>query len=235
MGKAFGILKNSKRIAKTLERATKALKTFFKESKWADSTIKKAGSCAVQPHSFARGTKVVLADGETESIENLKEGDRVLATDPETGKTTARPVTATHTNLDIDLTELTVTHGDGNTATLPTTQHHPFWSETRGSWINAGDLRPGERLLALDRRPATVARAHNYTGSSLMHDLTVSDVHTYYVVVGVNPVLVHNTDSSCPIHGGPTGVPTRDLWGVCGFKGVSGLTCRALCLVRRVP
>ncbi|MET7468328.1 hypothetical protein ACFYON_12370 [Micromonospora sp. NPDC005686] len=36
--------------------------------------------------------------------------------------------------------------------------------------------------------------------------------------------------------GDPTNPEVRAaLRGVCGFEGVSGLTCRALCLVRRVP
>ena len=44
-----------------------------------------------------------------------------------------------------------------------------------------------------------------------MYDLTVDDIHTYYVIAGTTPVLVHNTNASCPIHGGPTGIPNRDL------------------------
>jgi hypothetical protein len=40
-----------------------------------------------------------------------------------------------------------------------------------------------------------VASSHgnsNYLGARDMYDLTVADIHTYYVVAGATPVLVHN-------------------------------------------
>ncbi|MFD3466166.1 hypothetical protein ACFWWM_07320 [Streptomyces sp. NPDC058682] len=43
-------------------------------------------------NSFQAGTHVQLADGSSEPIEELENGDLVLATDPETGRTEAQPV-----------------------------------------------------------------------------------------------------------------------------------------------
>ncbi|MFI0263808.1 RHS repeat-associated core domain-containing protein [Streptomyces sp. NPDC017056] len=50
-------------------------------------------SCAT--NSFVPGTKVLMADGTRKPIEDVKTGDKVLATDPETGETKAEPVVAT--------------------------------------------------------------------------------------------------------------------------------------------
>ncbi|MFW6638494.1 RHS repeat-associated core domain-containing protein [Nocardiopsis algeriensis] len=51
-------------------------------------------SCPIG-NSFVPGTHVVMADGSTRPIEDVEVGDRVLATDPETGEQTARTVLAT--------------------------------------------------------------------------------------------------------------------------------------------
>ncbi|MEV4362714.1 hypothetical protein [Nonomuraea sp. NPDC049625] len=52
--------------------------------------------CA-KPHSFPPGTQVLLADGAPRAIEDIRIGDQVTATDPETGLTAARSVTNTIT------------------------------------------------------------------------------------------------------------------------------------------
>ncbi|WP_329102770.1 polymorphic toxin-type HINT domain-containing protein [Micromonospora sp. NBC_01699] len=201
-GKVLRAAFKSKALINQLKAVGTAAKKWGESTAWAKKVL---GSC----HSFAPGTKVVLAGGDTKSIEDLGEGDQVLATDPETGETRAREVTDTHINLDTDLADLTVTFGDGRTEVIKTTQHHPFWSQTRSSWIDAVDLQPDEQLLTLDQTPATITRNHSYIGSEVMYDLTVSTVHTYYVVVGDTPVLVHNTNT--PIGCGPGGVPIYDI------------------------
>ncbi|MDY0816238.1 hypothetical protein [Kitasatospora purpeofusca] len=49
------------------------------------------GSCLVAvAHSFPAGTKVLMADGSRKSIEKVRTGDRVLATDPDTGHSPSR-------------------------------------------------------------------------------------------------------------------------------------------------
>ncbi|MDN3272579.1 RHS repeat-associated core domain-containing protein, partial [Streptomyces sp. MA15] len=51
------------------------------------------GSCPTD-NSFVPGTKVLMADGTTKPIEEVKAGDKVVATDPETGETRIETVTA---------------------------------------------------------------------------------------------------------------------------------------------
>ncbi|MFC4131754.1 LamG-like jellyroll fold domain-containing protein [Hamadaea flava] len=153
-------------------------------------------------HSFQPGTQVVMADGSTKAIKDVKVGDKVLATDPATGKTVAREVTRLHRNTDSDLADVTLQDvRTGALSTLHTTQHHPFWSVAEHAWVDAADLKIGTRLRdTAGRTVQVVVAVETWTGSADMRDLTVADVHTYYVLAGGLPVLVHNV-SSCPVHG----------------------------------
>lgn len=82
---------------------------------------------------------------------------------------------------------------------LETTQHHPFWSETQQRWFDAADLQPGEQVGAIAGQ-ATVVKVRNFAGNETMRDLTVANIHTYYVVAGKTPVLVHNCGTGGPSH-----------------------------------
>jgi RHS repeat-associated protein len=151
------------------------------------------GSCAT-PNSFDPDTPVVLADGTTKPIKDVALGDKVLASDPETGVTEAKLVTYLHVNNDRTMVDLTVSDGAGKTGILLTTAEHPFWSVTDDAWVNAEDLRPGDRLLSVDGRTAvTVTSVRVWTGLEAMYNLTVDGIHTYYVMAGSTSVLVHNT------------------------------------------
>jgi pretoxin HINT domain-containing protein len=140
--------------------------------------------------SFAPDTRVLLADGTSKRIGNIRVGDEVLATDPETGVSSAELVTELHRNLDTEFADVTV-RGRRGKRVVRTTEHHPFWNATTQSWTDAGDLRPGDALLGRNGR-ATVTAVQRYTGRRIMHNLTVADLHTYYVIAGGTPVLVHN-------------------------------------------
>ncbi|MFI6823944.1 polymorphic toxin-type HINT domain-containing protein [Micromonospora sp. NPDC050187] len=157
-------------------------------------------------HSFAPDTRVLLADGGTRRIDEVDEGDRVLAHDPETGRTSAEVVTELHINRDRELTDLVVRNEDGEFVTLETTQHHPFWSESREQWVDAGELRATEWLKTSTGEQVTVAKVRNFLGVETMRDLTVANVHTYYVLAGNTPVLVHNCTPGADKPGVPGGV-----------------------------
>jgi RHS repeat-associated protein len=148
---------------------------------------------ACRINSFDPDTLVLLADGTVKRISDVRIGDRVVATDPETGVSESEVVTQLHRNLDQQLTVLTVVDESAVTAVIRTTWEHPFWSETRRAWVDAAELYAGERLHQLDGRPVTVVAVSNYVGSAVMLNLTVDDTHTYYVVAGGTPVLVHNS------------------------------------------
>jgi hypothetical protein len=85
----------------------------------------------------------------------------------------------------------------GVTTVVHTTQHHPFWDATGQQWVDAAELRPGNLLLTGDdgsETGVTVVDVDNFTGSRNMRDLTVADIHTYFVVAGTVSALVHNVD-----------------------------------------
>ena len=59
-------------------------------------------------------------------------------------------------------------------------------------WVNAGALIRGHQLIGPEHQPVYVVGVHSYPGAKTMHNLTVTDIHTYYVIAGNTPVLVHN-------------------------------------------
>ncbi|WP_326830330.1 HINT domain-containing protein [Streptosporangium sp. NBC_01810] len=116
-----------------------------------------------------------------------------MATDPETGATTAKPVIALITSQGAkNLVQITVdTDGDKGTATgmVITTDQHPFWVSEQRDWVQATQLKPeawvrtsaGTQLQAVEVAKWT-------TGHQRVHNLTVSDFHTYYVATGERTV-----------------------------------------------
>ena len=154
-------------------------------------------------HSFDPSTPVLLADGTTKPIKDVVVGDRVMATDPETGDVSAESVEQLHRNDDTDLTDLTATVERGevhDTTVLKTTWHHPFWNEDTDTWTDAQDLQPGDHLRTIDGDVVTVVAVRNFVGVAEMRDLTIADLHTYHVLVATEPVLVHNCDPTLPRH-----------------------------------
>ncbi|MFF1422528.1 ricin-type beta-trefoil lectin domain protein [Streptomyces sp. NPDC058280] len=157
------------------------------------------GSCSSdsKPNSFTPGTLVLMADGSTKPIEDIKNGDQVRATDPETGETSVETVTAeikgqglkhlVRITLDTDGRE------GGATATVTATSGHPFWVPEFDAWIDATDLETGEWLQTSAGTYTQITAIKRWTApSTTVHNLTVSDLHTYYVLAGATPVLVHN-------------------------------------------
>ncbi|MGW2104191.1 Hint domain-containing protein [Streptomyces olivaceoviridis] len=155
-----------------------------------------AAKCATS-HSFPSGTQVLLADGTTRAIEDIHVGDRVAASAPRTGITAARPVTNIFTNEDDkDFTQFTITTEQGP-GTITATDNHPFWVANDQQWKEAGELQVGDELRTPDDAHATVTEVRDQQGPQRTHDLTVNDLHTYYVLAGDTPVLVHNS-GGCP-------------------------------------
>ncbi|MDX3244808.1 polymorphic toxin-type HINT domain-containing protein [Streptomyces sp. ME18-1-4] len=154
---------------------------------------------ACEVNSFVPGTKVLMADGSAKPIEQVKAGDKVVATDPRTGKTTVQTATATIIGKGSkDLVRITLTVHDGSSAqakptTVTATAGHPFWVPTLREWIDAGELKPGQWLQTSSGAWIRIGAVEAWTAErATVHNLTVTDVHTYYVLVGAAPILVHN-------------------------------------------
>ncbi len=176
-----------------------------------------AGSRVRRPCSFVPGTKVLMADGSSKPIEDVRAGDRVVATDPKTGKTEYRIVLQPREGEGQKvLVKLTI-DADGKqgnaTGAVTATDNHPFWAEDVKAWVSAGDLKAGSwlrtsagtyvKILSLQRRVVHKQRVYN---------LTVEGFHTYYVLAGDQAVLVHNApvNGPCPAIG-PNGEPIYEI------------------------
>ncbi|MEZ0090137.1 polymorphic toxin-type HINT domain-containing protein [Streptacidiphilus sp. EB129] len=152
-----------------------------------------AGGVGESACSFAPSTPVLMADGTAKPIGTLKAGDKVESANPETGKEEgARTVQHVWINHDNDLLDLTVTTGHGHTTTIHTTANHPFWDDTTHSWVSAGKLHPGHHLASTHGQQPTVEAITITPGAANRYNLTVQQLHTYYVLAGTTPVLVHN-------------------------------------------
>ncbi len=148
--------------------------------------------------SFIPGTKVLMADGTKKSIEDIKAGDKVLASDPETGRTGSRPVTNIITTKGSkNLAKITVSAeaGQGGSEGVVTaTDTHPFWVPAVHAWIQAGSLQAKQWLQTSAGTHVQVSAIARWSiGDQRVHNLTVDDLHTYYVLAGTTPVLVHNS------------------------------------------
>lgn len=179
----------------TESKAGKAEDTAESQGSASDARTK-SESC--ETNSFPTGTKVQMADGTTKAIQDIQVGDTVMATDPQTGETRPKQVTATITTPDDkEFTDLTLTDDAsprGPPVAITSTSHHPYWSETRHQWVDAGDLTRGEQLRQPNGTTLTVQTTRDYPYAVTTHNLTVDDFHTYYVLAGATPVLVHNCD-----------------------------------------
>ncbi|MFM9615180.1 polymorphic toxin-type HINT domain-containing protein [Streptomyces niveiscabiei] len=167
-------------------------------------------------------------------ISTIKAGDKVLATDPQTGITSPEPVRkviVTHNDHDFTILTLSVAPvrgppSPGNTSgtpqTLTTTWHHPFWDAGHQRWIDAHDLTPGTKLRQPDSSVVVVTGVRNIHQDGITYDLTVGKLHTYYVRAGAVLVLVYNCGGAAPGQIGQRGVDQLESDLVTQGHGVVG-------------
>jgi RHS repeat-associated protein len=205
------------------------------------------GSCSITrlPHSFTGSTQVVMADGSTKPISQVKIGDKiedavpgakgteahtvsnviVTKTDHDfvdvtvkpvpsakaavtsAGKAAAKPASRSKASTlrkavatAVAVTAVMLPAAPANAATvsvsggtLTTTYHHPFYDETQAAFVQAVDLHIGD-VLQTPTGEAQVTRLRMYQATQVTYDLTIDGLHTYYVVAGDTPVLVHNAN-----------------------------------------
>jgi RHS repeat-associated protein len=165
---------------------------------------------SVGGESFTAGTKVLTASGALVAISRLKAGEKVLATNTKTGKTTAETVAAVLVHHDTDRYDLTVQTAHGTTV-IDTTSNHLFWDAYLNYWVPASKLKKGEHLKTAD---GTIATADGGSTPKVhdgwMWDLTVpgNGDHDFYVVaggtgststLGATGILVHNINETCSV------------------------------------
>lgn len=196
-------------------KAPNAPPVSVKASEPPSTPLSERAPCAGQ--SFSPDTLVLLADGTKRPIAELKAGDRVWSTDPETGRTSGQLVQAVLVDHDTDLLDLTITNPADVASVVHTTAKHPFYRTARAQasssevselaattgtvnhsgadWVDAKELRSGDRLATpFWDSVAHVAASAPVSGTADMWDLTVENTHTFYIATLTAAVLVHN----CP-------------------------------------
>jgi hypothetical protein len=151
-----------------------------------------AADLGATPNSFLPGTPVLLADGATESIEQVTPGTEVASFDPVTGTRTEEPVLdriVGSGRKDLDRIDIS---GGGGAGTVTATANHPFFDPDSRAWVDASALRPGEHLRTAEGGLAQVASVTPYSQSLTVYNLSVAGLHTYYVAAGPVAVVVHN-------------------------------------------
>ncbi|MFE5586904.1 polymorphic toxin-type HINT domain-containing protein [Kitasatospora sp. NPDC056531] len=187
-------------------KGVKAAKSLIEHSGGAKKALKKIFS----PCSFTPDTPVLMADGTSKAIGDIQVGDKVKSGDPEraAGEDSGdRSVLATLVNDDEDLVDVTIKTEGATEKTVHTTSNHPFWDDTTRSWTPAGELSKGHILKSESGELVEVAAVRPVAGRAWMHNLTVDDFHTYYVLAGTTPVLVHNTCKTLNLGSGDNPMP----------------------------
>ena len=150
-----------------------------------------AARSSCRPSSFTGETPVLMADGSTKRIDEVKAGDQVFAVDPETGESGPRKVIETFIREGLKhLVEIEI---DGDK--IIATDEHPFWLPDQKRWVPARDLRVGSVLQTATGTQLKVNAIKKRIAITRVHNMDVYGIDTYHVLAGVTPVLVHN--SSC--------------------------------------
>ncbi len=139
------------------------------------------------PACFVAGTTILTAMGLV-TIENIKVGDTVIATNPETFTTVERTVVETYIREVPHLVHLTIHKEE-----IITTIDHPFYIKERG-FVKASELQVGDEVLNVTGDSHTVERAllEVVEKPETVYNFQVEEFHTYYV--GNCKVLVHNAE-----------------------------------------
>ncbi|MCX5203133.1 polymorphic toxin-type HINT domain-containing protein [Streptomyces sp. NBC_00237] len=166
--------------------------------KVAKELAKDGADSSCESNSFTGRTLVLMADGSKKPINQVKVGEKVLATDPRTGQTSVQAATGTIVGQgQKNLVKVTFSEPGSlgsTTATVTATDGHPFWVPALSRWVEAKDIQQGTSLQTPTGTSVQVKDVQRWTESSTVHNLTVNDSHTYYVSAGQTSVLVHNCD-----------------------------------------
>ncbi|GAA2030646.1 RHS repeat-associated core domain-containing protein [Catenulispora yoronensis] len=173
-----------------------------------NSLVNSAEKISTKCHSFEGDTRILMADGATKPIEDVKVGDEIENAQPDGGEERHKVDQVHKTLTDTDFTDLTVRTSSGSHV-ITGTQNHPYYDVTEHRFVNASELKPGDRLQTAGSDTVTVLSVRNYTSSMVTYDLTIDGLHTYYVVAGDTPVLVHNCDDPVKLYRSP-GLGNKD-------------------------
>jgi hypothetical protein len=143
-----------------------------------------------KPKCFVAGTEVLMHDGSSRPIEEIEPGDRVASRSDE--GTQDSPVVegrVTRVFRSVAQGSLLIRFDGGGT--VETTDEHPFYVPGRG-FVEAEDLRTGDRVAEDDGGLSVVAAVSRLTEPKEVYNLEVEGTHTYFVRAGDDWLWVHN-------------------------------------------
>ncbi len=130
------------------------------------------------PTCFQEGTKIETSEG-IKSIEDIKVGDIVKSYDTKNSEIVESKVYETFEHKD---------NSDGLllNGIIKTTTNHPFYSD--GNWIEAGKLKPGDKILHVDGEYHIITSVETLNYSVDVYNFEVEETHNYFA----EGYLVHN-------------------------------------------
>ncbi|MDO4556849.1 MAG: Hint domain-containing protein, partial [Lachnospiraceae bacterium] len=149
---------------------------------------------------FVAGTPILMADGTTKPIEQIRPGDMVLAVDhndPEKSTPVSTKVLTFFDNGLKSVVKLIFDNQNANTLEITCTPEHPFYVIDKG-WVQAKDLQNGAQCLNTEGQPITFLTRKILNDTQNVYNFEVEEMHTYYV--GENEqsaMLVHNECGRC--------------------------------------
>ncbi|UDQ98816.1 polymorphic toxin-type HINT domain-containing protein [Lentisphaerota bacterium WC36G] len=168
---------------------------------WQNSLQMLGGAVSMAPMTkfskikcFPAGTLVLMADGTSKPIEEIRLGDYVIALNPEDDlPPTAYKVTALLRNNTKTLVNVSIDYNhDGiSDGVIQATEEHPFYTTNRG-WIDAVDLNVEDKLFTVDGKLVDIVNVSVEDNKCATYNLTIDQAHTYYVTVNNTSILVHN-------------------------------------------
>lgn len=149
------------------------------------------GGAASTMKCFVAGTLILTPVGLI-TIENIRPGDTVISTDPDTGEVAEKTVLETFVHETAELVHLTI-GGEVITSTLD----HPFYVQDVG-FVGAGELYIGDKLMDAQGNTLVLEDMRFETTEIpvKVYNFKVDEFHTYYV--GEVSVWVHNAE--CVVH-----------------------------------
>ena len=166
------------------------------------------GLCGSTTGCFAPGTFILMANGSSKRIEDIRTGDLVLADDPDDA---VPPVAAAVEVQVMNRAQSWVSLGwdtdeDGvEDANVRATTEHPFYTTDRG-WLKAEAITSNTLLQDPEGRPVHVTRTESTSHESSSYNLDVGGPNTFFVSTDQKHwVLAHNAEFDV--------VPYRPLYG----------------------
>lgn len=145
----------------------------FQNINFYDESGGRGGGC------FTGETKVLMSDGKSKSIKDVKAGDSVLTRKSETDKTlVSKKVISTH---NVDSIGYLIINGN-----LEVTANHIVF--VNGVWRAIGDAQIGDKLTDIDGQSVMIESIEFIDRKAPVYNLTVQGAHTYFA----DGMYVHN-------------------------------------------